>query len=392
MAIFYSIKNFLFPKYEHNDPGESQVRSFLILVSIFSYMSFQMWRSLFNNFAVEIGGVNAAQMGIIQSVREIPGFIALFVIILLIFIKEQYLALLSLAIMGLGILITGFYPEFLGILMATFLMSMGFHYFETLNQSLTLQHIPIKHTARFLGQVRSYGSLAGIIGILIVLSLKPFLSYTVLFVLAGSLVFFGVIYSYIHYPLFTAKIPQKKKMFLKKQYWLYYVLTFLSGARRQIFIAFAVFLMVKHFSFSVTTISILFFSNSLINMFWAPIISKMIDAWGERVVISIEYSGLIFVFLGYAYTQSPWIMIVLYIFDHLFFNMSMAIKTYFQKIADPQDIAPTTAVGFTINHIAAVIIPFMGGLIWMIDYRYTFLFGVVLALISLFFAQFVRTK
>ena len=193
MAIFYSIKNFLFPKYEHNDPGESQVRSFLILVSIFSYMSFQMWRSLFNNFAVEIGGVNAAQMGIIQSVREIPGFIALFVIILLIFIKEQYLALLSLAIMGLGILITGFYPEFLGILMATFLMSMGFHYFETLNQSLTLQHIPIKHTARFLGQVRSYGSLAGIIGILIVLSLKPFLSYTVLFVLAGSLVFFGVI-------------------------------------------------------------------------------------------------------------------------------------------------------------------------------------------------------
>ena len=349
-----------------------------------------MWRSMFNNFAVEIAGINAAQMGIIQSVREIPGFLALLVIFILILIKEQYLALLSLTLLGFGILITGFFPEFSGILITIFLMSTGFHYFETLNQSLTLQHIPIEHTPRFLGQVRSYASLAGIGGILIVLGLKPLLSYAQIFFIAGTLVIIGVIYAAIHFPLFKPKHVQKKKMFLKKRYWLYYTLTFLSGARRQIFVAFAVFLMVKHFGFSVTTITILFFTNSLINMFWAPVISTLIDKWGERTVISIEYGGLILVFLGYAYTQSPWVVILLYIFDHLFFNMSMAIKTYFQKIADPEDIAPTTAVGFTINHIAAVVIPFTGGLIWMIDYKYTFLFGVALAIVSLFFAQFVK--
>jgi len=390
MKFFQSLRAFLFPHYDDDDPREAEVRSLLYLLSILSYMSFQMWRSMFNNFAVEVGGIDAAQMGIIQSVREIPGFLSLLVIFLLILIREQKLALLSLALMGLGVMMTGLFPDFAGILIATFIMSVGFHYFETLNQSLTLQHIAVARTPRFLGQIRSYSSLAGILGILTVLILSPVLGYRTLFLLAGGLVLIGSSYAALRYPIFKPKVLQRKKMFLKREYWLYYTLTFLSGARRQIFVAFAVFLMVRHFEFSVRTVTLLFFVNSSINMFWAPLISRMIDAWGERIVISIEYAGLIFVFLGYAYTRSPWVIIALYILDHLFFNMSMAIRTYFQKIAAPEDIAPTTAVGFTINHIAAVVVPFAGGLIWMFDYSYTFLFGVLLAALSLLFAQFVR--
>ncbi|HDR03767.1 MAG TPA: MFS transporter [Candidatus Marinimicrobia bacterium] len=385
------LRNFLFPVYEESGSDGRRIRSMLIMLSMVSFMSHQMWRSVFNNFAVEVAGINAAQMGIIQSVREVPGFLALLVIFVIIFIQEQYLAFLSLALMGLGILLTGFFPDFGGLIFTVLMMSVGFHYFETVNQSLTLQHIPKSELPRFMGQVRSYGSLGDVFGFLAVLILLLFLPYKYIYLIAGLLVIAAVAYGFWQYPLFMPKVVQRKKMVLRKRYWLYYLLTFLSGARRQIFTAFAVFLMVQKFAFSVKTITILFLINSIINMFWAPLIGRMLDYFGERVVISIEYTGLIFVFAGYAFTQSVLMVAALYIFDHLFFNMSIAIRTYFQKIADPADIAPTMAVGFTINHIAAVLIPVTGGLIWMIDYRYTFLMGALLALASLISAQFVKT-
>jgi MFS family permease len=391
MRYFMMLRNFLFPVYEETGHDGRQIRSMLIMLSMVSFMSHQMWRSVFNNFAVEVAGINAAQMGIIQSVREIPGFLALLVIFVIIFIQEQYLAFLSLALMGLGILLTGFFPDFGGLIFTVLLMSVGFHYFETVNQSLTLQHIPKSETPRFMGQIRSYSSLGDIFGFVAVLALLTFLPYKYIYLIAGLLVIAVVAYGFWRYPLFPPKVVQRKKMILRKRYWLYYLLTFLSGARRQIFTAFAVFLMVQKFGFSVKSITLLFLINSIINMFWAPLIGRMVDQFGERVVISIEYVGLIFVFAGYAFTQSVVVVAALYIFDHLFFNMSLAIRTYFQKIADPADIAPTMAVGFTINHIAAVVIPVTGGLIWMIDYRYTFLLGAFLALASLISAQFVKT-
>lgn len=391
MKILSSLRELLFPSDPHGDSASKQIRSMLILMSITSFMSFQMWRAMFNNFAVEQAGIDAMQMGMIQSIREIPGFLSLLVIFALIFIHEQYLAFIALAVMGLGILLTGFMSTFSGVVFTVFLMSVGFHYFETLNQSLTLQHIPKNETPRFLGQVRSYSSLAEIFGFTAVFILLAFLSYQTIFLLAGLFMLGSVFYGALKYPLFQPKVIQRKKMFLRKRYGLYYLLTFLSGARRQIFTAFAVFLMVKQFGFSVRTITILFFANSTINMFWSPFIARMIDRLGERKVISIEYSGLIAVFIGYAFTRSETVVIMLYIVDHLLYNMSMAIRTYFQKIGDPADIAPTMAVGFTINHIAAVVIPVAGGLIWMIDYKYTFLFGALLAIASLISAQWVET-
>ncbi len=93
------------------------------------------------------------------------------------------------------------------------------------------------------------------------------------------------------------------------------------------------------------------------------------------MVLSLEYAGLIFVFLAYATVESKTVVAILYILDHIFFNFSIAIRTYFQKIGDPRDIAPSMAVGFTINHVTAVVIPAIGGLVWMIDYRILFVGG-----------------
>ncbi len=110
----------------------------------------------------------------------------------------------------------------------------------------------------------------------------------------------------------------------------------------------------------------MFLVNGALNMICAPQIGKLIDRWGERRSLTVEYIGLVIIFLGYAFVQDPWIAVTLYILDHLFFSMAIAMKTYFQKIAAPKDMAPTAGVSFTINHIAAVILPAAYGGLWII--------------------------
>jgi len=206
----------------------------------------------------------------------------------------------------------------------------------------------------------------------------------------GGLVFLAGIWAIFQDPTDAGMPPQHLRLFVKRRYWLYYLLTFMSGARRQIYMVFSMFLMVKIFHFTVQTITLLFIVNNLINWIINPLIGRAINAFGERMICSIEYVGVIMVFLTYAYTSSKWIVAGMYILDYILFNFAVAIRTYFQKIAEPQDIAPSSAVGFTINHIAAVFLPALGGLLWMIDYRIPFQMGAALGVISLVLAQFMK--
>ncbi len=363
---------------------------YLMVLTIASMAGLQTWRTLFNNFAVEVGHLQGSHIGIIQGVREIPGFLALLAIYLLRIIPEHKLSALSIMILGLGVALTGFLPSFTGIMFTTLIMSFGFHYYETTNQSLTLQYFDRQTSPWVFGKIRSIGSLSNILAGVAVLVLSWFLSYRQMYLLAGSVIVFIALWAFFQHPT-DKNIPvQKKHMVVRKKYWLYYALTFLAGARRQIFVAFAVFLLVKRFRFSVQEVTALFIVNNVINYFLSPLIGKAIIRFGERKVLSTEYFSLIFVFTAYAFVQQKPLVAALYILDHIFFNFSMAIRTYFQKIGDPQDIAPSMAFGFTVNHIAAVVIPAIGGLLWMIDYKIPFLGGAALSLVSLLLIQLIR--
>jgi predicted MFS family arabinose efflux permease len=364
---------------------------YLVVLTIASFAGFQTWRTLFNNFAVEIAHLDGYHIGVIQSAREIPGFLALLAIILIMIIKEHRLAALSMIIMGLGISLTGYFPSYMGLIFTTILMSFGFHYFETTNQSLTLQYFDQNISPWVFGKLRSYAAATNIgIGLVIFIG-TIFLTYSQIYLFMGLAVILVGIWGLLQQPTREDIVPQRKKMILRKKYWLYYFLTFMAGARRQIFTAFAVFLLVKKFEFSIQEITLLFVANNAINFFVSPQIGKAIIRFGERKVLTVEYSTLIAVFIAYAYVDSKWIVTILYILDHIVFNFSIAIRTYFQKIGDPRDIAPSMAVGFTINHIAAIVIPAMGGIVWMIDYRIPFLAGAAMSVISLSAVQLIRT-
>jgi len=365
---------------------------FLLVLVICTGAAFQGWRTLLNNFAVEVAGLDGMGMGVVQSVREVPGFLALLAIYMILIISEHRLAALSVVVLGLGVGLTGFMPSLGGLVFTTLLMSFGFHYYETMNQSLTLQYFDKTEAPVVMARLRSITALTNIsVGALIYFLAKG-LGYTEIFALLGGVAVAAGLWGLTRDPSRTDLPPQIKKMTFRSRYWLYYALTFLSGARRQIFTVFAVFLLVTKFGYTIQQVTILFVCNNIVNYFANPIIGRSINKFGERSVLTVEYAALTVIFVGYAFTESPLLAAGLYILDNIVFNFAIAIKTFYQKIADPQDIASGMAVGFTINHIAAVVVPVTGGLIWMADYKLVFLVAAGLSLASLWLAQLVTRQ
>ena len=352
-------------------PKWRRPEALLILMAVALPLAFSVWSALLNNFVVEVIRFDGLDIGVLHTIREIPGFLAVGVISILLFVREQTLALSMLALLGIATAVTAWFPFLSGILTITLLSSIGFHFFETVNQSLQLQWFSKEEAPNKLGKLMAYGSAATLIAyIFIILGWEKLnLSFNSAYMLAGLSCFALALIGYISFPNFKAPVPQTKKMVIRKRYWLYYLLQFLSGARRQIFVVFAGFMMVERFGMDVQQLTTLYLLNLILNIALAPLLGRAVARYGERNALVLEYFGLALVFFAYGgiYLFGWGILIAasLYILDHLFFALALAIKTYFQKIADPQDIAATAAVAFTINHIAAIFLPVSLGFLWL---------------------------
>jgi hypothetical protein len=373
-------------------PKRYQTPSVLLLLMAFVMpLIFSTWMALINNFSKEAAAFTGKEIGILQSLREIPGFLAFTVVWVLLIVKEQRLAIWSLLVLAVGVSLTGYFPSIFGLYITTVIMSVGFHYFETIHQSLVLQWIPKKEAPHFLGRalaVKAAGSIL-VFGSLWLMLEYFNVSYVIIYSVFGGLGVLIVASIAVSFPQFSQKTTQHKHLLLRKSYWLFYVLTFLSGARRQIFVVFAGFLLVEKFDYSAASIALLFLANYVFNLFFAAKIGKLIGVIGERRALTIEYIGLIFVFVSYGLVENPTIAGGLYIIDHFFFAFAIAVKTYFQKIARDTDIASTAGVSFTISHIAAVVLPALLGFIWLHDASLVFYIGAAIALCSLILSQLI---
>lgn len=356
----------------------------LCMIFVLSFGS-ATWQVLLNNFVVERANFTGIEIGILQSLREIPGFLAFTAVFVLILLREQTFALLSLFTLFIGIFLTGFFPSATGLYITTVVMSVGFHYFETINKSLTLQWLDGEKTAEFLGRSLAYKAIASLAAYALIWVAMGYLGLDYIWVYAcvGALGMWVTVVIFLSFKNFSQDVVQHKTLILRKRYWLYYALVFMSGARRQIFVVFAGFLMVEKFGYSVTQISTLFIVNYVFNFLFARKIGAYIGRIGDRKTLIIEYIGLITIFVSYAFVENAEIAAGLYVIDHMFFALSIAITTYFKKIADPKDIASSASVSFTINHIAAVFIPALLGIVWIYSHMAVFLVGAIFAIISL---------
>jgi MFS transporter len=367
----------------------------LFLMALAMPIAFNTWSALLNNFVIEVADFDGSDIGLLHTVREIPGFLAVGVIAIIVFVREQVLGLVSLILLGVATAVTAWFPSMGGILTITMLSSIGFHYYETVNQSLQLQWLKIEDAPRMLGWLMAAGSLATLVAYLAIMALWETLNltYNIVYLIGGGVTVLIAVFAMLAYPQFEAPTVQIKKMVLRRRYWLYYALQFMSGARRQIFVVFAGFMMVERFGFEVHEITTLYLINLIANMIFAPLMGRAVGYFGERKALGFEYIGLILVFLSYGGVYYlGWGVVAaatLYVLDHMFFALALALKTYFQKIADPADIAPTAAVAFTINHIAAVFLPVGLGLLWLLSPALVFLLAAAMAAVSLMLAMLI---
>jgi hypothetical protein len=377
------------------DPGsiaseQRPMLRFLVVLTAASSIGLQGYTILFNNFAAEMVHLDGSQVGVVQSVREIPGLLTLLLVFILLIVREHKLAALSVALLGLGTAITALIPSYSWLIFTTVVMSFGFHYYESTNQSLTLQYFSTAVSPLIFGRLRALAAVSSVAAGLMVYCLSSVANYLQMYLAIGTVVLAAGVWGLFKNPTHAGVIPQRKKMFMRRKYSLFYILTFLSGARRQIFVVFSILLLVQVFHFSVRDMTLLFIVNNVVAYILNSLIGKAINRFGERFISSIEYAGVIVIFLVYAYSTSRYLVMLMYIFDNILYNLEVSIRTYFQKVADPADIASSMSVGFTINHIAAVFLPALGGYFWMIDYRIPFVAGSALGVVSLVAAQWMR--
>ncbi|MBD3404497.1 MFS transporter [candidate division GN15 bacterium] len=354
--------------------------------SVVVWIGFYTWRIMFNNFAVEVFDASATDVGIIQAAREIPGLLAFGAGALALYFTESKIGAISIVTLGAGLILSGMAPSLLVLGLATVLMSFGFHYFEPNNSSQLLMLAGRHELGRAQGKLRSFESIAGLVGAGLVLWLTLFLDYRVTFFLIGGLVTLVGLYLTWALPANRAE-TETRSVKIKRQYWLYYTLSFLRGCRRHIFTTFAIFLLVKNHELGITVVSAIMLTNNLITIFTHRLIGNLSDKIGEKVILVTTSLLLIFIFTGYAYIEYLPLLIGFYLIDNVLFGSSIALKSYLRKIAPPEDLTGCLSFGMTANHITAVVIPIVGGLAWnAFGYQATFLAGAGIVFIDMLFA------
>jgi hypothetical protein len=376
---------------EFTGPTLRQAIALIMIMAAGGAVGYTVWASLITNFAIEIASFDGFQMGALHSIREIPGFLAFTAVFFVAVVREQTLAIFFLAMLGLGTALTGFFPTFWGIAVTMSIMSVGFHYYETYAQSLQLQWFPKDRAPVLLGWVVTTTSIAAIVAIggsWVAFKVFDF-SYLMVFLIGGAVCMVSAVIGFGGFKTLPRGAVQRTGIVLRGRYWLYYALTFIAGARRQIFTVFAGVLLVEKFNIRIEDMVALLLLNEVLNMAFAPLVGRFIKRFGEGRTLVIEYAGLIPIFILYGLVTTPWLAIALFILDHLFFKLAFAMRTYFQKIADPEDIASTAAVAFTINHIAAVGVPFVFGLVWLVSPALVFFAGAGMAVGSLVLSMLI---
>lgn len=351
-----------------------------------TWVGFFAWRIMFNNFAVDVFNASPTDVGLIQSAREIPGLLAFGVGALAVYLTESKIASLSIIALGGGIILCGMSSSLFMLGLATVLMSFGFHYFEPTNSSQLLLISENHRLGAAQGKLLAYESFAGLIGAGLVLVLTLFLDYRMTYYIIGGIVL--LIGIYLTYALPSNRTEtEHRKVKLKKEYSLYYILSLLRGCRRHIFTTFAIFLLVKEHGLNITYITTIMLVNNFITIFTNRFLGHISDKINERFVLASSSMLLVFIFCGYAYVAYLPLLIAFYVIDNALFGSSIALKSYLRKIAPTEDVTGCLSFGMTANHITAIVIPIVGGVLWsMFSFRTTFIGGAVIVFIDMLFS------
>ncbi len=361
----------------------------LLAVAVFGTgIFFGVLMTLFNNFIVDRFNMEPHQLGYLESLREVPGLLSVLMIALILRHPLPIVAGVAVVIMGLGIMTFPLATTVMALTLFSLFWSIGFHCWVPLEQAMALRFSPPGDKGRWLGRLRSVHSAAWLLAIGSCILMMPVIGYSGLFLAAGIVTAIGGLL--LMFATRESDRDTEKRLIFKRRYGLYYALNFLQGCRKQMFITFAIFALVKVHEMPVKTTMILILVNQVLVTLTGPLMGRLVDRCGERAMLSASYFGLVFVFLGYAIVEHRQTLYVLYCIDNLIFFGGIALTTYLHRIAPEADLKPTLSMGVTMNHVAAVIAPLIGGLAWYyFGYKVIFFSGSFLAFVSLIVCQWV---
>ena len=374
-----------------------------LMVGVFLGLAQSVDGSTFNNFLKEKFDMLILQRSALEMPRELPGFLVFIIIGFLYSMGDVRIAALANVFAAIGMFLLGVIPPNYSIaVICIFIYSSGQHVFMPVSNSIAMNFANDGRLGRKLGQVSAANTAAMVFGSAFLFIIFKFVkvSYTVTFTI-GAVAFLGaavlLMFMKPNKPLQT-----KKRFVFRKEYKVFYILSVLYGARKQIFITFGPWVLVDVFKQKVTTMTLLFFIVALISIVFRPMIGYFIDKIGEKFVLSAEALILFFVCFGYSFAEdilpikgAVLLICACYILDQLFSAASMGRSTYLKKIAlCEEDVSPTLSLGISIDHVMSMTLPVIGGLVWYRGgsngYKYVFLGGAVIAVLNFFTARYVK--
>lgn len=382
--------------------GSDAQFSLFLLVGVFAGVATGIYNTTFSNFLNDVYHLTSEQRGAVEFPRELPGAAIMIVMGLLAFLGDARCGSLGMVAAAIGIAGLGtLSPTYGTMLIWLMLYSLGTHLYMPLTPSIGMQlSRPSEYGSR-LALYSAYSLFATIFGYAVVWLGFRYLSMTyqtAFIAAAGCHLLAALTLSGL-----KNNPPKEKRRFhivLKKRYTLYYVLSVINGARKQIFLTFAPWVLITEYRMEPPQFAILGVIVAALSIATRTAVGRAIDTLGERNVLSAEAILLIFLCLGYALAgyifSAPVAMLVIagcYVLDNAMSVVEMARSTYVQKIAEtPADVTPTLAAGVSLDHIVAMSIPFFGGLLWTATGSHTavFLVAAVIGAANFFLSMRMR--
>jgi len=326
----------------------------LALTIFFASLGQGLQGGVATNFLVQDLGLDGQQVLWLAGIREIPGLLLMFLAALLMRLPLSRRAGAALLLMALGFGCYSLVHSYLALIIVVLVGSVGFHNWFPISNALSLGLVEKEHSGRILGRMNAVAALASVggMGMVILLSgrlgLRPFFIFSAVALAIGAAI---VIRLPTDIGADRAEIP---RLVFKKRYWLYYILIFFEGSRTQVFFTFSSWVLVRFYQVTAAQLAILMVATRVVNFLAAPRIGDWIDHFGEWRVLTGSYLGLAAAFAGYATFHQVWLLALIYIAINFLFIFRMGLNTYVNRIAPPEELAPTLSAGVSINHITSV--------------------------------------
>jgi predicted MFS family arabinose efflux permease len=378
----------------------------LLLIWLFVGITSGMYDTVFSNYLNDVFHISAQTRGFLELPREFPGFIVAVISGLLVFLSDARMLVMAISLVALGMFGQSFYswggtPQFGWMVLSMVIWSMGTHLFLPLSNSLSIEVAKPGQIGRVLGVLNAANTFSFIVGCASIWVIKGFLKmeYSAVFRLGA---FFALLAVICALAMTTSRQPKSRtkfKLIFRKEYSIFYWLSVLYGARKQIFLTFAPWVLIKVYRQPVTVIAQLLFIASVFGTAFKYFLGRLIDRIGERTIIMIESAVMVLVCIGYGFAghlglgqNTKYLVYLCYIFDNMLMAVTIARTTYLHKnLIKPEDLTPSLSMGVSLDHLVAMTLPGLGGVFWnKYGYEYIFLFAALIALVNIQVAMRIR--